>query len=101
VSRPIPSNLSEPGCDQVGISVPGLAIVIVHDGEMVPSQGWGDADIASGTPMTPDTACNWFSMTKPVTATVALQLAEQGLLDLDAPVQDYYEPFALTHPVSR
>jgi hypothetical protein len=33
---------------QVGISVPGLVSIIVHDGEMVLSQGWGDADIESG-----------------------------------------------------
>lgn len=36
-----------------------------------------------------------------VTATVAMQLAERGLLDLDAPVEQYYEPFSCAHPDRR
>ena len=35
--------------------------------------------------MTPDTVCMIASMTKAVTGTAAMQLVEQGVLDLDAP----------------
>ncbi len=38
---------------QIGISMPGLGLVIVQNGEIVFSKAWGDADIVSGTPMTP------------------------------------------------
>ncbi len=34
---------------QIGISMPGLALVIVQNGEIVLSKGWGDADIVSGS----------------------------------------------------
>jgi CubicO group peptidase (beta-lactamase class C family) len=51
--------------------------------------------------MTPDTLCNWFSMTKLVTATAVVQLAERGELDLDAPAVRYYEPFGAMRPSSR
>ena len=40
-------------------------------------------------------------MTKLVTATAAMQLVDEGLLDLDAPVARYYEPFNMTRPAGR
>jgi len=92
--RAVPAEIEH----QIGANVPGLVLAIVQRDELVVSEAWGVADIRSGAPMTPDTACNWFSMTKPATATLAFQLAEQRLLDLDAPVQDYYQPFTFTHP---
>lgn len=49
----------------------------------------GLLDLASGTAMSADAACNWFSMTKIATATAAMMLAERGELDLDAPVSQY------------
>ena len=48
-----------------------------------------------------DTLWNWFSMTKLVTATAAIQLADRDLLDLDAPVERYYEPFQAMRPDAR
>ena len=39
--------------------------------------------------MSPDGACNWFSMTKIATATTAMILVDRGALDLDAPVADH------------
>jgi CubicO group peptidase (beta-lactamase class C family) len=51
--------------------------------------------------MTPDTSCNWFSMTKLVTATAVVQLADRGRLDLDAPVADVYTPFSVLRPGDR
>lgn len=51
--------------------------------------------------MTVNTSCNWFSMTKPVTATALVQLADRGLVDLDAPIVEYYEPWSDMSPASR
>lgn len=42
-----------------------------------------------GESTSPDTAYLWFSMTKIVTATAAVRLAETGALELDDPVTDY------------
>ncbi len=49
----------------------------------------GVRTIGSDVAMTTDTVCALYSATKPVTGTAALQLVEDGLLDLDAPAKDY------------
>ena len=82
----------------VGSRVPGIAVVVVAADEIMLSDAWGLADVATRAEMRVDTSCNWFSMTKLVTATVAMQLAEQGRLDLDAPVD---EPFSVTRTEPR
>ena len=49
----------------------------------------GVRSLATGMPMTSDTVFAAFSTTKPITGTVALQLVEEGRLDLDAPAREY------------
>ena len=56
---------------------------------------------ASRVAMGLDTAYIWFSMTKAATGTVAMQMAERGLLVLNTPVRRYYEPFSHMTPHSR
>lgn len=57
---------------------------VVADGEDVAAVGV--QDLASGTPVTPDTLFFWDSLGKPVIAAVALTFVAEGLLDLDTPV---------------
>jgi CubicO group peptidase (beta-lactamase class C family) len=68
--------------------VPGVAAVAVQGDTQVATVAAGVADLRAETPMTPDTAGNWFSMTKIATATAAMMLVERGELDLDAPVSE-------------
>jgi CubicO group peptidase (beta-lactamase class C family) len=70
----------------VGDRVPGVALVIVGPEGVRERAGVGKADLVTDTPMSPDLAAPWFSMTKIATATTAMVLAERGQLDLDAPV---------------
>ncbi len=86
---------------EVGRSVPGLVVLAADADRVLVNRSSGVADLAADVAMTPDTACNWFSLTKLVTATAAVQLSEQGRLDLDAPVVEVYEPFAAMEPASR
>ncbi|QCP00162.1 beta-lactamase family protein [Arthrobacter sp. 24S4-2] len=72
-----------------GANVPGMSLAVVSRDRVLYSGGTGFADLASQSAATADTAYPWFSMTKPVTATAALRLADQGLLDLHAPVHEY------------
>jgi CubicO group peptidase (beta-lactamase class C family) len=72
--------------------VPGLAVVVIRDGELVPATA-GVADLRTAGPMTPDTACLWFSMTKIVTATAVMQLAERGALSLGEAVRSFVPDF--------
>ena len=69
--------------------VPGLAVAVVHRDREVFAHACGHADLAAGLDFTVDTACHWFSMTKIVSVTAAMQLVDAGRLDLDAPVRDY------------
>jgi CubicO group peptidase (beta-lactamase class C family) len=69
-----------------GQQVPGVAIVIAGAEGLRDAAAAGYADLAAGVPASADMVCPWFSMTKIVTATVAVRLADRGLLDLDRPV---------------
>jgi len=57
------------------------------------SEGFGLADIEAPNPADRDTVYLWFSMTKLVTATAVLQLADRGKLDLDRPVTSLVPQF--------
>uniref|UniRef100_UPI000476F3DF serine hydrolase domain-containing protein n=1 Tax=Nocardiopsis lucentensis TaxID=53441 RepID=UPI000476F3DF len=71
---------------------PGLAYAVVGP-EGVEEQGAFGVD-GDGDPVTEDTPFLWGSVAKPVTATAALILSEEGRLDLDAPVEEYLPEFA-------
>jgi methyl acetate hydrolase len=66
-------------------AAPGVAAVVVdREGERYLG-GSGERRLGSGEAMTPDTVGAIFSMTKALTGAAAMQLVEQGRLDLDAP----------------
>lgn len=71
----------------------GASVCVVHDGETVVDLWGGAADPASGLPWTRDTLVNTYSVTKTMTALVALALVEEGELDPDAPVAHYWPEF--------
>ena len=73
----------------------GLAVGVVRHGRLESFHGHGFADIASNTPVTEDTAFRIGSITKTFTAIAVMQLWEQGLIDLDAPANDYLRAYRL------
>jgi len=73
----------------------GLALGIVRDGRLASFHGHGLADIASSTPITEDTVFRIASITKTFTAVAVMQLWERGLVDLDAPANDYLRAYRL------
>jgi CubicO group peptidase (beta-lactamase class C family) len=73
----------------------GLAVGVVRDGSLEWFFGHGVADIASKEPITQDTVFRIGSITKTFTAIAVLQLWERGLVDLDAPANDYLRAFKL------
>jgi CubicO group peptidase (beta-lactamase class C family) len=73
----------------------GLAVGVVRNGRLELFSGHGLADIASNTPVTQDTVFRIGSITKTFTAIAVLQLSERGLVDLDAPVNDYLRAYRL------
>jgi CubicO group peptidase (beta-lactamase class C family) len=69
--------------------VPGVAVAIVADGEVLVRRGYGIADVVSGRAVTEETPFNGASVTKPFTAAVVQMLAAEGRIRLDAPASDY------------
>lgn len=79
--------------------VPGLALAIVAEREVVYARGFGITSVeAGGIPVTPDTLFQIGSVTKPLTGTMIVTLADLGLLDLDAPVTTYLPRLTLSQP---
>jgi CubicO group peptidase (beta-lactamase class C family) len=74
-------------------SVPGVSVAVVKNGEYVWSGGFGMADLENSVPATSQTLYRLASVSKPITAVGAMQLWQQGKLDLDAPVQKYCPAF--------
>ena len=62
------------------------AVVVTDGGEVVYERGVGEANRSWGIPNAPDTRFRIASLTKQFTAALVLQLAEAGLLNLDAPI---------------
>lgn len=78
---------------RVGLSAPGVAVVIFGPEGVRAQATFGRADLASNQPMTTKLAMPWFSMTKIATATVVMALAGRQLIDLDAPVRPQCLPW--------
>lgn len=70
------------------LDIPGAALVIVHDDQIVHLKAFGVAD-GSGRPVTPQTPFFTGSTGKSITALAIMQLVEAGKIKLDAPVQTY------------
>src|SRR5439155_20264120 len=72
----------------------GASVAVLIDGETVVDLRGGHIDAARTKAWERDTIVNVWSTTKGITATCMHRLADQGLLDLDAPVATYWPEFA-------
>lgn len=78
--------------------VPGVVALATNGDETIYEGGFGERAAGGGETMTPDTVVWIASMTKAVTGAAAMQLVEQGKLDLDAPASDVI-PYLADVPV--
>ena len=69
--------------------VPGVAVGVIHDGEVFLKRGFGFADVEKERPVDAATAFNIGSISKTVAAWGVMKLVESGKVDLDAPVSRY------------
>lgn len=72
---------------------PGLSAAVAVDGALVWSGASGLADIENAVPATAESVYRIASISKPIAATAIMHLAEQGVLDIDDPIQEYFPPF--------
>ena len=74
--------ISEPG-------MVGLAVGVVENGRITFLKGYGETEAGSGEPVTPATVFRWASVSKGVASTMVAKLAEEGKVDLAAPLVNY------------
>ena len=74
--------------------VPGAAIAVLKDGEIIDAAA-GVLSTSTMVPTTPDSVFQVGSITKVWTATLVMQLVDEGMLDLDAPIRRYLPEFRL------
>ncbi|MBC7959105.1 MAG: serine hydrolase [Vallitaleaceae bacterium] len=75
--------------------VPGLAVAVVKDGELLFSNGYGFRDPEKGLKMNADTRYRIASNTKAFVSTALSILVDEGKLDWDKPVRHYIPYFRL------
>jgi CubicO group peptidase (beta-lactamase class C family) len=77
-----------------GRDLPGAAVVVLRDGSVVHAKAYGLASVELGVPNTTATRFRLASVTKSFTALALLQLAEQGRVSLDDPLEKHVPGFA-------
>lgn len=83
----------------------GVTVATVELGQLSQAGAWGWA-VKNEREMTPDTKIRIASISKVVIAMCAVAMAEDGILDLDAPISDYWgtgavNPYSKGQPTAR
>lgn len=73
--------------------VPGASLAILRNNRITATAAAGVTSLDTNVPVTEDTLFQIGSITKPHTATLIMQLVDEGLLDLDTPVRHYLPEF--------
>jgi CubicO group peptidase (beta-lactamase class C family) len=69
--------------------IPGLALVVIRDGEIVKMKGYGFANLEHEVPVNPDTVFELASVTKQFTAAAVMALVDEGNIRVDDPIVQY------------
>jgi CubicO group peptidase (beta-lactamase class C family) len=69
--------------------IPGAAIAVVRNGKVVKAEGYGLASVEFNAPVTKETVFEIGSVTKQITATAIMLLAEEGKINLDERISKY------------
>src|SRR6476469_1558511 len=70
--------------------IPGLALLVSREGNVIRAQGFGLANVEHQVPVKPETIFQSGSMGKQFTATAIMMLVEEGKLGLDDPITKYF-----------
>jgi CubicO group peptidase (beta-lactamase class C family) len=77
--------------------VPGAAVAVVRDGEILFVKGYGFRDLEKRLPMTPDSVVPIGSIAKTLLAISTAKLVRQGKLQWDRPVREWAPDFQLAN----
>ncbi|MBI1211107.1 MAG: serine hydrolase [Alphaproteobacteria bacterium] len=85
--------------------IPDASVVLIEDGKVVVSKGYGLADVAAKVPVTTDTVFRAGSISKSIVGIAVMMLVEEGKIDLNAKLADvapeikFVNPWEATDPV--
>jgi len=91
-------------------AIPGMAIAITDREKVLHVSTFGHSDLSSRTPVSPETLFEIGSISKSFASVIALQLVDEGRLDLHRPVSEYlpwfevrssFKPITLHHLMSH
>ncbi len=74
---------------RIDLKIPGFSAAITKNSKIVWAKGFGYANKKKSIKATPETVYHIASLTKPVAATIILQLIEENKLTLETPVSDF------------
>ncbi|MCP5105160.1 MAG: beta-lactamase family protein, partial [bacterium] len=77
--------------------IPGMSMAIINNSKIVSRKVFGVKNTKTKTPVTGDTLFEAASLTKPVLAYSALKLVDEGKLELDKPLYQYFEYKDIQH----
>jgi CubicO group peptidase (beta-lactamase class C family) len=80
--------------------VPGVAVAIIHNDEVVYLKGHGVKELGKKDPVTPDTLFPIASCTKAFTTTAMAMLVDEGKMAWDDPVRKHVDYFHLADPLA-
>ncbi len=78
--------------------IPGMAVAVVQNGEVVYAEGFGIRKLGEPEPVDANTIFGVASLTKAMTATAMGMLVDEGLLHWDDRVRDHLPWFELSDP---
>ncbi|MDI6849626.1 MAG: serine hydrolase [Candidatus Saccharicenans sp.] len=81
------------------LKVPGLALAVIKDKEIILIKGYGLRDLENKLPMTPDTLLAIGSASKAFTTFALARLMDEGKMSWDRPVRTYIPWFKLSDPL--
>ncbi len=82
----------------VDTGIPGMAIAVVHDGNVVFAEGFGTADVNTGAPVNADTAFQLASLSKSIGASVISAQVTKGTIAWDDRIVEHLPYFQLADP---
>lgn len=81
-------------------AIPGLAIAIVHNDEVIFLKGYGVRKVGINLPVTPDTVFQIASVSKPISSTIVAGLVGDGTVTWDTPLVKNLPNFRLSNPAA-
>ncbi|MBN8595448.1 MAG: beta-lactamase family protein [Anaerolineae bacterium] len=76
-------------------AIPGAAVAVIQDGQIIMAEGFGVSDLESNAPVTSDTIFQLGSLAKSINSSMIATLVDQGVIDWDQPIVEVMPDFQL------